>query len=99
MNDHAAIMDEGRDRAFVKRVQTGIEREFSAFRHMLERLVAEHNGEFVAFSDGKLIDQDKDEFALAERVSRKYPRKLIFIQKIGENLPERISVITTERGV
>jgi len=68
-------------------VRDNVQRELAAFRQMLPNLLLTHNGEFVALSDGKLIDQDKDEFALAERVSHKFPGKFVFIQEVVKGNP------------
>lgn len=63
-------------------VRNNVQHELAAFQEMLPKLLVDHAGEFVALSDGKLLDQDKDEFVLAKRVSRKFPGKFVFIQEI-----------------
>ena len=61
-------------------MRTGTERELAAFREMLPDLLGKWRGWFVAICDGQMIDKDRDEFALAKRVSQK--RRVVLIQKV-----------------
>ena len=46
-----------------------------------------YKGKYVAIKDMKVIDFDDDEFALAGRINKKYPRDIILIEKVGEEKP------------
>jgi len=76
-----------------------IQRELAAFRVMLPDLLLENRGQFVALSEGKVIDHDANEFALAERVSQKFPGKFVLIQKVVETDPSELPIETVECSV
>ncbi len=65
-----------------EKMQVGIDREFEAFQELLPNLLVRYLDWFVAISGGKVIDQDKNEFVLAERVSKKFPQTFVLIQKV-----------------
>jgi hypothetical protein len=59
-------------------------REWATFERLLPELLSTHRGWFVAICEGKLIDKDKDQSALAKRVWRK-TEKFILIERIMLN--------------
>jgi hypothetical protein len=59
--------------------------DFQAFLEALPGLLVSDPGHFVAISNGRVIDRDADEFALAERVSREYLGQQVLIQPVMEN--------------
>lgn len=99
MKSNGSINDADRGQCFMNQVRASMEREFTAFRNMFHKLREEHDGEYVALSDGEVIDSDKDELVLAERVSRKFADRFVVIQGICEQPPNRISIITTRARV
>ena len=47
-----------------------------------------YKDKYVAIKDMKVIDLDDDEFALAKRINRKYPKDVVLIGKVGDEEPE-----------
>jgi hypothetical protein len=62
--------------------ESAFEHEKNAFRQLPPELLAVHKGQFVALSDGKIIDQDWDEIALAKRVSQMPRDKFVLIKHV-----------------
>lgn len=58
-------------------------REEAAFERLLPELLKSVPDRFVAVLDGKVIDQDKNEFALAERLSGEYPERFVLIRRVS----------------
>jgi hypothetical protein len=50
----------------------------------LPRLLKTHKGQYVAISQGRIIDSDADDFALVDRVGRRLPDQRVRIQKVIE---------------
>lgn len=67
-----------------KKVGEDFEREWAIFEHLLPELLSTHRGWFVAICEGKLIDKDKDQSALAKRVWRKTER-FVLIERVIPN--------------
>ncbi|MFH1881532.1 MAG: hypothetical protein ABIL62_02315 [Planctomycetota bacterium] len=63
------------------------ERELEKFRSMLPALMKSHPNKFVAVLNGKVVDHDKDELRLANRVYMKYPREFILIREVKKEIP------------
>ena len=66
-------------------------RESAAFERLLPTLLEEAPGVFVAVLSGRVIDQDKDEFALAERVIPANPERFVLIRKVSRE-PDLVSI-------
>jgi hypothetical protein len=58
-------------------------REEAAFERLLPALLNTIPGRYVAVLDGKVIDQDKNQFTLAERISGKYPERFVLIERVS----------------
>jgi PHD/YefM family antitoxin component YafN of YafNO toxin-antitoxin module len=58
-----------------------LQNERAAFRRLLPELLETHPGQFVALQDGRLIDADADEGALARRTLNK-AGKPVYIQEV-----------------
>ena len=58
-------------------------RESAAFERLLPALLDVVPGRFVAVLDGRVIDQDEDEFSLAERVIGHYPKRFVLIRRVS----------------
>ena len=71
-------------------------RDFQAFLEALPELLVSDRGNFVAISNGSVIDRDADEFALAERVSHQHPGKQVLIQPVVENGLAEVHMDTPE---
>ncbi len=61
------------------------DQDFEAFCRALPALMKTDPGLWVAFSGGRLIDKDPDEFALAERVARDHSGQRVLIQPVVES--------------
>jgi hypothetical protein len=66
----------------------GFRREFDAFQRLLPGLLNTQLGRFVAVHNGQIIDEDEDEFALAERVERAHRSEFVLIRQVLQDLPE-----------
>lgn len=62
------------------------EKERAAFLKMLPELLKTYPGWFVAIRDEKILDKDKDEFALGRRVCRPPHQEFILIERVEPNL-------------
>jgi hypothetical protein len=69
--------------AFARKFQANCEDQLRAFRHLLPKLRSTHAGQFVALHGKAVIDQDSDEFLLAERVSERSFDGPVVIQQIS----------------
>jgi hypothetical protein len=58
-------------------------REEAAFERLLPELLKAMPGRYVAVLDGKVIDQDKNEIALAERVIVDNPERFVLIRQVS----------------
>jgi hypothetical protein len=83
MNDKMAV-EEWKRSANLK-----VNQEVEAFRRLHPTLIPEFLGWYVAISQGTVIDKDRNEFALAERVSGKFPKQFVLILEV-ENMVEAI---------
>jgi len=72
------------------------ERELDKFRRMLPALMKSHPNKFVAILNGKVVDHDKDELRLANRVYMKYPRVFVLIREVKEELPVTFALESPE---
>lgn len=52
---------------------------------MLPQLRQTHPGLWVAVVDGQVVDSDKEEMALRQRVERAYPGQMIFIAQVNQD--------------
>ena len=59
-------------------------KELDWFERSVSSLVArpELHNKFIAVKGGKILDQDRDEIKLVKRITKKYPRQVIFIGRI-----------------
>ncbi|HRW08860.1 MAG TPA: type II toxin-antitoxin system RelB/DinJ family antitoxin [Caldilineaceae bacterium] len=58
--------------------------EQQAYEAMHEELWANYPNQFVAITDGKLVDRDEDEVALFERREQNFPNQVVLIKQITE---------------
>ena len=58
-------------------------REEAAFERLLPDLLKTIPGRYVAVLDGKVIDQDKNEIKLAERVIPDNPERFVLIRQVS----------------
>ena len=71
------------DERWQRSFDIAFERERDAFQHLPPESLAAHKGQFVALSEGVIVDQDQDEISLAKRVSRMPSDKFILIKHIA----------------
>ncbi len=64
------------------------ERESTAFAKLLPDLQKAKPGRFVAVYGGKAIDDDTDEFVLAERIQRDFHGRFVLIRCVSKIVPE-----------
>jgi hypothetical protein len=83
MNEFCKVSD-AETRHWNEALARNTEREMANFKRMLPGLLLTDRGRFVAVSEGKLVDKDSDEIALAERVTKVYEGKFVLIQKVVE---------------
>ncbi len=67
-----------------ERLSVAFEREAAAFEEELPSLLQSRRGWFVAFRNGKLIDMDKDEFALAARIERQFGSEFVLLRGVSD---------------
>lgn len=72
-------------------------RESEAFERLLPDLLRTRGGRFVAVHHGQVIDEDMDEFTLAERVERVYRNRFVLIRRVSE-LPQEDFLESPEAG-
>ena len=48
------------------------EREYRAFRRLLPQLLLSHRGQYVAVHDGEVVDFDRDDISLIQRVHARF---------------------------
>ena len=58
-------------------------RELAAFESLLPALAGSRAHRFVAVHNGQVIDEDGDEFALAERIERGYRGEFVLIRRVS----------------
>jgi len=71
---------------------SGIERELAAYREMFPGILATYKGQFVALSEGKVIDSDKNELVLAQRASLNFKSKFVVIQEVSDVPSRKVSI-------
>lgn len=67
-----------------------MQQQVAAFDAMREKLLAQFAGEFVALKEGRVVDHDTDQLALAERVSQQHATEVVLIKQV---LPDSPSVL------
>lgn len=61
--------------------------QVEAFEAAHTGLVETHLGLFVAFHQGKLVDQDDDELRLVRRIDQKFPEQVVLVRQVLKDLP------------
>jgi hypothetical protein len=59
-------------------------KEEAAFEAMKPRLIAEHDRQFVAVFNQKMVDHDENELALLNRINQNYPNDIVLIRQVLE---------------
>jgi hypothetical protein len=59
-----------------------MQREMQAFAGMHDELLTTYPSEFVAVHQGRLIDHDRDQLALYQRVEKRYPNAAVLIKQV-----------------
>ena len=63
-------------------------RELKAFERLLPHLLPAREGLCVAIHGGQIIDEDLDEFALAERIERTHRSQFVLIRRVSRHVME-----------
>jgi len=86
-------------RDYLRRVeQDKLEHEIQAFREMHSQLRNRYQGQFVAISDGRVVDADVDFEALHRRVRAQFGAEPVLIRRVEET-PERELVFRSPRMI
>lgn len=72
--------------------QAEMVKEVAAFEAMHSELVHQYLGQFVAVHHGQVIDHDRDEMTLVDRIYQQYPDEIIMIDQVQEYLPPPIKI-------
>lgn len=67
--------------------QPEMEKEVAAFEKLHAELVEHYLGEYVAVYQGQVVDHDRDQIALADRIEMAYPHKVVLIRQVQQQLP------------
>ncbi len=59
-----------------------MQKEIAAYRSLHPELAQSHLGHFVAIYQGQLVDADPDPVALHQRISTRYPGKVVLSRKV-----------------
>ena len=70
--------------------ERNIKREMEHFRRLLPDLLRSEKGNFVAISNGQIVDKDSSELLLAERVTKQSHKDFVLIQEVKEIEPENL---------
>ena len=58
------------------------EQESAAFQELLPHILQSHKERFIAIRDGKIIDDDIDEIALAQRLEKTHRNEFVLVRKV-----------------
>lgn len=64
-----------------------MEKEVAAFEKLHATLVRDYFGEYVAIHQGQVIDHDRDQMNLVDRVENSCPNKVVLIRQVQAKLP------------
>jgi biofilm PGA synthesis N-glycosyltransferase PgaC len=64
---------------------SAMSREEAAYRLMHEELFEKYAGQYVAVHNGKLVDVDSDELALAARINVRFPNEIILLKQVQQS--------------
>ena len=78
--------------------ETAVDREEMAFQRLHPQLWQQYPGQYVAIYNGQLIDHDRDQITLFQRVKQKHPGEFIWIAPVYEK-PIEEYVIRSPRFV
>lgn len=65
-----------------------MQREMQAFAKLHAELLRAYPNEFVAIHQGRLLDHDRDQLALFQRVDKRYPNVAVLIKLVQDDLEE-----------
>ncbi len=69
-----------------------MQREVEAFREQHAQLLETYPGEFVAISEGKVVDHDLDQLALFTRIDERFPDRPVLVTKVSA-MPEEVYTV------
>lgn len=70
------------DAGEVDEMETAVDREETAFRHLHPQLWQTYRGQYVAIYQGELVDHDPDQVALFLRVKQRYGDAFVWIAPV-----------------
>lgn len=65
--------------------QTAPERERAAYLALHPMLLANYQGEYVAIYQGELLDHDKEQLALVNRLDQTHPDQFVLVRQVAAN--------------
>lgn len=63
-------------------------REEAAFDAMKPDLLAKYFNQYVAVYQGQVVDHDKDELVLVERIDQQYPEQVVLLRQVLPHPPK-----------
>ena len=70
--------------------RSAMQKESAAYQAMLETLLTEYEGEFVAVYGGRVVDHNADESLLVERIEDRYPDQVVLIKRVRPETQETL---------
>lgn len=71
----------------VNQGRLAMQSEASAYQAMHAELWQHYPGQYVAIYQGAVVDHDKNEVKLLERVEQRYPEEVVLIRQVQATLP------------
>ncbi len=68
----------------VNAARFAMQKEVEAYKALHANLAKSYMGEYVAVYQGQLVDHDSDPVALHERITSKFPNKIVLSRKVQE---------------
>lgn len=65
--------------------RAAMKKEIKAYQAIHSELVTKFLGQYVAIYQGELVDHDPDPVALHERITAKYPKKVVLSRRVQKN--------------
>lgn len=81
---HFCKVSDAESQRWSEALERNTDREMANFQRLLPGLLLTHKNQFVAVSEGQVLDNDFDELELAERVLKKHKGKFVLIHKVEE---------------
>ena len=81
-----------------ERQRAKLRQEIAAYEAMHPTLKQEYLGQWVAVHDQELVDHDRDDVRLRQRVRARYGNSTVLIRQVGEQPVEEVWIRTPSTG-